>query len=128
MNATRESFSHESFWMRHITLELVSGGGKPNVFIMPTAKRHDDLIKLLITSFIVLNACARGQKALSQTVDKYLLFFDKFLSEIRKILNIKCECVCLCSDNVPHCCISSINHLAGWLAGCKRFTSRKLKF
>lgn len=104
--------------MRHITLELVSGGGEPNVSITPTAKRCDDLIKLLITSLIVSYGGARGQQALSQTVDKYSQFFGKFLSKIR---------VYVCVDNVPHCCISSINHFTGWLADCKRFTSRELK-
>lgn len=77
-------------------------------------------MKLLITSLIVLNACARGRKALSQTVDKYTQFFGKFLSEIRKILNIIRVYVCV--STMCHIAASrqSIISLAAWLVGLVR--------
>lgn len=96
MNATRELFSHGKF-LNGTYMELwnwfPAAGRLPNVFIMPTAQRYDDLIKLLITSLIVLNARAlveRGnerraaERHSSQTVDKYTPFLANFYRKFVK--------------------------------------------
>lgn len=78
--------------MRQQFSELVSGS---NVFIMPTAKCYDDLIKLLITSLIQLpcqNVRCEAERHRTELVTKH--DFRLFsITKTRKYLSALCHVV-----------------------------------